>query len=99
MHSPAADGQQMVKILCHGLKAVATDQAATISDACHSNATAIAQTVAELEKMNVAVDEVKTALLEANQSMQVSPGVHLGLDFTTPNCLIIQVHNLGSVHQ
>eukprot|EP00878_Enallax_costatus_P009381 GHUV01009803.1.p1 GENE.GHUV01009803.1~~GHUV01009803.1.p1 ORF type:complete len:288 (+),score=116.50 GHUV01009803.1:305-1168(+) len=72
----AADGQQMVNILCQALKAVAADQTAIINDACHSNATAIAQTVAELEKMNAAVDEVKTALLGANQSMQ-AVGSHL----------------------
>lgn len=71
MRALAADGQQMVNIIGQALKAVAAEQAAVVDDACHSNATAIAQTVAEIEKMNVAVEEVKTAMLGANQSMQV----------------------------
>lgn len=61
----------MVAIVCQALKAVAAEQTDIINDACHSNATAIAETAAELEKMTAAVEEVKTALLGANKSMQV----------------------------
>jgi hypothetical protein len=68
----AADGQQMVSIICSALRAVAADQGAAIDDVCHSNATAIAQTVAELEHMQLTVEDVKASLLGANQIMQVS---------------------------
>jgi hypothetical protein len=68
----AADGQQMVNIICSALRAVAAEQGTAIDDVCHSNATAIAQTVAELEHMQSAVEDVKASLLGANQTMQVS---------------------------
>jgi hypothetical protein len=60
----------MVAIICNALRAVADDQATTINDICHSHATAIAQTVAELEGVHQAVDDVKTTLLSANDSVQ-----------------------------
>ncbi|WIA12907.1 hypothetical protein OEZ85_006525 [Tetradesmus obliquus] len=66
----AADGQQMVSIICSALRAVAADQGAAIDDVCHSNATAIAQTVAELEHMQSTVEDVKASLMGANQTMQ-----------------------------
>eukprot|EP00883_Tetradesmus_obliquus_P013560 jgi/Sobl393_1/6519/SZX69264.1 len=65
-----ADGQQMVSIICSALRAVAADQGAAIDDVCHSNATAIAQTVAELEHMQSTVEDVKASLMGANQTMQ-----------------------------
>jgi hypothetical protein len=61
----------MVNIICSALRAVAADQGAAIDDVCHSNATAIAQTVAELEHMHSIVEDVKASLLGANQTMQV----------------------------
>eukprot|EP00775_Hariotina_reticulata_P012679 gene12679-12808_t len=66
----AADGQQMVAIICNALRAVAADQDVTINDICHCHATAIAQTVGELEGVHHAVDEVKATLVSANGSVQ-----------------------------
>lgn len=60
----------MVSIICSALRAVAAEQGGAIDDVCHSNATAIAQTVSELELMHQAVDEVKTSLMGANRTMQ-----------------------------
>ena len=60
----------MVSIICGALRAVADDQAAVVEDVCHSNATAIAHTVAELEQMHRKVEDVKSTLLGANSSMQ-----------------------------
>jgi hypothetical protein len=65
----------MVSIICSALRAVAADQGAAIDDVCHSNATAIAQTVAELEHMHSTVEDVKAALLGANHTMQVGNAV------------------------
>lgn len=60
----------MVSIICGALRAVSDDQAAVVEDVCHSNATAIAHTVAELEQMHSRVEDVKATLLGANDSMQ-----------------------------
>lgn len=68
--STAADGQTMVSIISAALKTVADDQAAVVEDVCHSNATVIAHTVAELEQMHQKVEDVKAALLAANAGMQ-----------------------------
>jgi hypothetical protein len=62
----------MVGIISDALKTVAGDQAAVVEDVCHSNATAIAHTVAELEQMHRSVDDVKGTLLAANAGMQAA---------------------------
>lgn len=62
----------MVSIISGALQAVADDQAAVVEDVCHSNATAIAHTVAELEQMHHKVEVVKETLLAANAGMQAA---------------------------
>lgn len=62
----------MVSIICGALTAVADDQAAAVEEVCHSNATAIAHTVAELEQMHRNVEDVKDMLLASNGSMQAA---------------------------
>jgi hypothetical protein len=67
-----ADGQTMVSIIRGALRTVADDQAAVVEDVCHSNATAIAHTVAELEQMHQKVEDVRATLLAANAGMQAA---------------------------
>lgn len=62
----------MVSIISGALRTVADDQAAVVEDVCHSNATAIAHTVAELEQMHQRVEDVKSTLLAANAGMQAA---------------------------
>jgi hypothetical protein len=68
----------MVNIITGALRSVGDDQAAVVEEVCHSNATAIAQTVAELEQMHRRVEEVKITLLEANAGMQAAGNALVG---------------------
>jgi hypothetical protein len=66
------NAKDVVSVIQHTLKTIASEQERVIKDVCMANSIDISQCVGEVSTMHVAVDDIKTVLIGGNEALHAA---------------------------